>query len=321
MQEIQFLVKNAPFWQKVESNINADDFNDADEIIDLYIRLTDDLSYARTFFPQSKTHIYLNSLTSLVHQKIYKKKKISRGRIREFWLKELPLLFYKHRKKLAISVLIFVASVTIGIVSSANDETFVRFVLGDKYVNMSLENIKNNDPLAIYKKMNEVEMFLGITFNNIRVSFFVFISGVLLSFGSALLLFQNGLMLGTFQYFFFQKGLLIQSFLSIWIHGTLEISAIIVAGASGFVLGNSFLFPGTFSRKESFIRGAYEGMKMVVGLIPVFVVAGFLEGFVTRYTSMPLSLNLTIILGSLLFVVYYFVFLPRKTYIEYSKAN
>ncbi len=67
----------------------------------------------------------------------------------------------------------------IGVVSSAGDSGFVRLIMGDSYVNMTLENIDKGDPLAVYKQMNGVDMFLGITFNNIRVSFFAFMFGLL----------------------------------------------------------------------------------------------------------------------------------------------
>lgn len=311
MQEVVFLKKNASYWKRVESLLEVKSKFNPDELTDLYIRLTDDLAYSKTFYPQSKTTDYLNSVTTRIHQKIYKNKKEKVGRVKIFWLKELPYLFYKHQFKLLSSFIIFSIAVLIGVVSAANDDGFVRTILGDSYVNMTLENIKNDDPMAVYKKMNEVEMFLGITFNNIRVSFMAFISGLLFSFGTGLVLLQNGIMLGSFQYFFFEHGLLTESILAVWVHGTLEISAIVIAGGAGLVMGNSILFPGTFSRGESFSRGAREGMKIVIGLVPIFIVAGFLEGFVTRHTDMPLILNLFIILASLGFVLFYFLFYPR----------
>jgi uncharacterized membrane protein SpoIIM required for sporulation len=124
------------------------------------------------------------------------------------------------------------------------------------------------------------------------------------------LLFTNGIMLGAFQYFFYAKGLLLQSVLVIWIHGTLEISAIIIAGAAGLTMGNSILFPGTYSRFESFRMGAKRGVKIVIGLLPIFIIAGFLESFVTRHNEMPSWLSLSIIMTSLLFIVGYFIVYP-----------
>lgn len=115
-----------------------------------------------------------------------------------------------------------------------------------------------------------------------------------------------------FQTFFYQHDLLWESFLAIWLHGTLEIWAIIVAGAAGLALGNGWLFPGTYSRLESFKRGAKKGLKIVVGTVPVFIMAGFIEGFVTRHTELPDALRFGFILLSLSFIFFYYIYLPNR---------
>lgn len=310
MKEITFLKQNADKWQQFETLISTKGASDPDLMADLFIQLTDDLSYSKTHYPKAKTTQYLNGLAAKVHQEIYKNKKEKRSRIKQFWLYELPFLFKNSHKQLLYSFLIFFVAVLIGIVSSAYDDSFVRLIMGDTYVNMTLDNIEKGDPMAVYKKMNEVDMFLGITINNIYVSFACFAMGILFSLGTGYMLFTNGIMLGAFQYFFYTKGLLLESVLVIWIHGTLEISAIIIAGCAGLTLGNSFLFPGTYSRGVSFVRGAKQGVKIAVGLVPIFIMAGFLESFVTRHTEMPMWLSLTIILSSLAFILFYFIIYP-----------
>ncbi len=321
MREVSFLKKNADKWKEVEAFLASKDKVNPDKLADLFIQLTDDLSYSRTFYPESKTTQYLNSLTAKVHQSIYKSKKERKERFLRFWKYEAPLLFYKHRMKIFAAFSIFFLSMLIGVVSSAGDSGFVRLIMGDSYVNMTLENIDKGDPLAVYKQMNGVDMFLGITFNNIRVSFIAFMFGLLISFGTAWILMSNGIMLGAFQYFFHIHDLLFESILVIWIHGTLEISSIIIAGAAGLVLGNSILFPGTYSRLQSFRIGSKEGLKMIVSLIPIFIIAGFLESFVTRHTGMPVYLSLVIILGSLTFVIWYFLIYPAILFKKLEVKN
>jgi uncharacterized membrane protein SpoIIM required for sporulation len=314
LREVTFLKKNAEKWKQVETFLTSKENVNPDKLAELFIELTDDLSYSRTFYPRSKTTQYLNSLTGKIHQSIYKTKKERKERFIQFWKYEAPLLFYKHRKEILISFFIFITAMLIGVISSSGDSGFVRLILGDSYVNMTLENIDKGDPMAVYKKMNGVDMFLGITFNNIRVSFFAFTMGLIFSFGTGWILLRNGIMLGAFQYFFHIHNLLLDSVLVIWIHGTLEISAIIIAGAAGLTLGNGFLFPGTYTRRQSFMIGAREGLKMIVSLIPIFIIAGFLESFVTRHTGMPIFLSLAIILGSLAFVIWYFIIYPLKLF-------
>jgi uncharacterized membrane protein SpoIIM required for sporulation len=119
-------------------------------------------------------------------------------------------------------------------------------------------------------------------------------------------------MLGSFQYYFFSKGLGWKSVLVIWIHGTLEISSIIIAGGAGLVLARSLIFPGSYRRLPSLQRGGREGIMLLIGLVPIFIMAAFLEGFVTRHTGMPVWLSLIILGGSLLFIIWYFVIYPVK---------
>ncbi|WP_299820836.1 stage II sporulation protein M [uncultured Pontibacter sp.] len=314
MREAAFIRKNKLKWKSYETEAAAN----PDALADRFIELTDDLSYARTFYPNSETTAYLNSLAGKTHQAIYKNKKEKKNRLATFWKYELPLLFREHHRQLLYAFVIFAVACFIGALSAALDDTFVRLILGDGYVNQTLQNIRNGDPMAVYKSHGQAEMFLAITINNIRVSFMAFVLGVFCSVGTFYVLFSNGIMLGAFQYFFYKQGLLLTSALTIWIHGTLEISAIVIAGCAGFVMGNSILFPKTHSRLHSFKQGARRGLKIVVGLVPIFIAAGFLEGFVTRHTEMPMALSLFIILSSAAFILYYFILYPRLLHKQHA---
>ena len=312
MREAAFVKQNESRWESFEALLKHPERAHPDRLADYFVQLTDDLAYAQTHYPKSNTAVYLNNLAAKVHQAIYRNQKEERNRIVTFWKEELPQLYYEARRPLLYAFSIFILSMGVGALSAAHDDTFVRLILGDAYVNMTLNNIEKGDPMAVYKSMHQSDMFFAITFNNVRVSFLAFAMGLLISVGTGFILFYNGVMLGVFQYFFYQKGLLLTSFLTIWIHGTLEISAIVLAGAAGLVMGNSLLFPGTFPRLESFRRGARRGLKMVIGLVPIFVVAGFLESFITRQTEWPTLIKLAIIGGSAFFIIYYFVIYPTK---------
>ncbi len=312
MREVAFLRQNAEKWKQFEALLRQKRRADPDRLADLFVEVTDDLSYAKTFYPQSKTTRYLNDLAADVHKALYKNKREDRSRFLAFWHVEVPLAVRAARREMLLSLAFFLLAVGIGVISALRDDGFARLILGDAYVNMTLENIAEGDPMAVYKQANELDMFLAITFNNVRVSFLAFAMGLLASFGTVYVLFVNGVMLGAFHTLFYEQHYLLPSLLVVYIHGTLEISAIVIAGGAGLVMGNSLLFPGTYTRRQSFMRGARRGVKIVVGLVPVFVLAGFLEGFVTRYAEMPLPLSLLIIFGSLGFVLWYFVWYPFR---------
>jgi len=312
MREAAFVKQNKDKWTAFESVLNNKGKLHPDKLSDLYIEITDHLSYSKTFYPGSNTQLYLNSLASQAHQKIYKTKRESKNRIVSFWKSEFPSMFHHHHRELLISFLVFVFFAIVGAFSSANEGDFVRSILGNGYVNMTLENIEKGDPMAVYKQQGEFNMFLGITINNIKVAIYAFAFGIFLGIGTLVILLQNGIMLGSFQYFFYEKGLLWESARTIWIHGTIEISVIIIAGCAGLVLANGLLFPGTYTRLESFKRGVKNGLKIMLSTVPFFIIAGFLEGFVTRHTEMPDWLAILIISCSLLLIIYYYIIYPNQ---------
>jgi len=254
----------------------------------------------------------LNDLSSKVHLDIYKNKREDKNRFITFWKNELPAVMYEVQKPLLYSLIIFLVAGVIGAVSARYDDTFVRLILGDGYVNMTLENIKNGNPTQVYASESELMMFLSITWNNILVSFRVFVFGFFASLGTGLYLFYNGLMVGAFIMFFSQEQQLSQALPVIMLHGTIELSSIVIAAAAGFTMGNSLLFPGTYSRLDAFKKGAVKGLKIVMGLVPFFILAGFIESFITRYAFMPLSIKALIIGLSAILMVYYFVIYPIR---------
>ena len=168
MREAQFLRENAEKWKQYE--LEVDRTADPDLFAERFIELTDDLAFAKTFFPESKTTNYLNGLAARFHQKIYRNKKESSSRIADFWRFELPLLFRQYQKQLLYAFLIFMVFVFIGALSAKYDATFLNLILGDDYVNMTNENIEKGDPFGVYKQSDQASMFLFIAFNNIKVS-------------------------------------------------------------------------------------------------------------------------------------------------------
>jgi hypothetical protein len=119
-------------------------------------------------------------------------------------------------------------------------------------------------------------------------------------------------MMGSFQYYFISKGLGWKFITVVFIHGTLELWSMIVAGAAGLILGNSILFPGTYKRSASIMRGGKDGLKIVIGLVPLFLTAAFFESFVTRHTEMPLWVSVSILICSVAFIIWYFIIYPIR---------
>jgi uncharacterized membrane protein SpoIIM required for sporulation len=118
-------------------------------------------------------------------------------------------------------------------------------------------------------------------------------------------------MLGSFTGFFAQYDVGLQANSIIWIHGAFEIFVIIVCGAAGLIVGKSLLFPATFTRLQSVRRGFWDGLKIAFSTLPFFLVAAFLESYITRYTQMPLPLALSIVTVCACVIVFYYVIYPK----------
>lgn len=316
MREALFIKRNRDKWIRYQQ----EQTNDPDEQAERFITLLDDLAYSRTFYPQSKVTRWINSIAVGIYQTIYQNKREKFSRLRTFWTTELPLLVRKHHGVFLFTFIFFLLCVVMAVVSSMHDDFFVKAILGEDYVQMTLENIRKGDPFGVYRDEDKFTMFIRIAFNNIQVALKTFAYGIFFGIGSLYILFQNGLLVGSFEYLFFAQGLGWKSIMVIWIHGTIEISAIIISGAAGLIVGSSILFPGTYSRYQSFRRGIKDAMKIALALIPFLLLAAILESYVTylmsntfstgKETALPLWVGGSILVASLALICWYFVWYP-----------
>ncbi|HZY82670.1 MAG TPA: stage II sporulation protein M [Cyclobacteriaceae bacterium] len=309
MKETRFIAQNKEKWLESE-NLLTHDSKEPEKLSNLFTQVVDDLSYSRTYYPNRSVKVYLNKIAREYFSIIYSRQRDRKNAFRLFWTDELPQIVIHCRKELLVAFLFFCLSAAIGVFSSMKDPQFTATILGDQYVAMTKTNIESGDPMAVYKSGNEIDMFLGITLNNLLVAFRTYVFGIFLSIGSLGILMYNGIMVGCFQYFFVERGLFAESALSIWLHGTLEISSIILAGGAGITLGSGLVFPGTYSRLQAFQISGIRSLKLMLGITPIFVLAAIIESFLTRYTDTPDIIRLMLILASLTFIVGYFVVYP-----------
>ncbi len=316
MQEAVFIRQNLKKWQAMENMAGDTVFTTPDELVEAYNELTSDLAFAQTQYPASPVTAYLNDLALSLHRDLYSHKHTPWSRVVRFWTHDIPLSVYDARWCLLLSLAIFLVFIIIGALSTFGDPNFPRVILGDDYVDMTLSNIEAGNPMAVYAQGDQVSSFLGITFNNVLVAFITYVTGLFTSFGTGYYLMTNGIMVGSFVTFFIVRKLFVESILAIMLHGTLELSAIVISGGAGIMLGNGWLFPGTYGRVQSFLRAAQRSVRVLISTVPIFIIAGFIEGFFTRYTYVGDGLRLLVICASALFVVYYYVFLPIKRHRE-----
>lgn len=272
----------------------------------------DDLAYAKTFYPTSKVTQYINALASRIYLSIYQNRKEESNRLVNFWKYDLPFTIARHRKIILFSFFLFILFYAVGFFSSKQDPAFIREVLSDNYVDTTERNIEEGNPFAIYQSGNSFFMWLGIMINNVMVSMLYFVKGIVLGIFSISALIKESIRFGAFHYMFSEKGYGFGFLLAVLLHGMLELTSIIITCAAGVVMGTSYLFPGTIRRLDAFRNGVKDGVKIVVGLIPVFAIAAFFEGFVTRHYKMHIVFNIILLLFSAAFIIWYFIIYPLQ---------
>jgi uncharacterized membrane protein SpoIIM required for sporulation len=316
MKESTFIKENQEDWQKLENQVVAkkmsDVRGDGNELGSLFTKLSDDVSYAQTYYQRRSIRRYLEQLALVFFVRIHSKPVKRPGAFKRFWTDDLPLTFYHARKPLYVSFALFLLAGLIGVFSTWQDPDFAKLILGEGYIMMTEENIAKGDPMAVYKDEAALIMFFQIFLNNILVSVYTFVGGLFYGVGTVGILFSNGVMVGTFQFYFTRHDLLFESFLTIWQHGATEICGIVIAGGAGLAIADKMLFPGTLPRMEAFKLGVSKGLKMLLGIVPVIFFAALVESFMTRFDNIPAAIRLITILLSFAFMIGYYVWLPLR---------
>ncbi len=310
MKETSFIEQNKEKWSRFEE-LYASNKNNPEELSNLYMDMTEDLSYAQTFYKRRTVRVYLNQLAQRIFTGVHKQKGESLKKLFTVWKTSLPLEIYRSRKSLLFALIAFLLYALIGVITTHYNPDFPRIVMGNDYVDMTIANIEKGNPLMVYKSESQMSMFIQITTNNMKVAFLTFFAGFFFTFLTHILLFSNGVMLGSFQYFFHTKGLLITTFLGIWIHGAFEISAIVLAGGAGITAGNGWLFPKSYTRIQSLQLSTKRGLKIMMSLVPFIIAAGFLESYVTHnYQTLPEWSKWALISFSFALIIFYYVLYP-----------
>jgi len=317
LREGLFIKKNKDRWERLEEQTPVN----PDEMASDFTKLVDDLAYAKTFYPPSRVTQYVNSLAAKIYLGTYRNRKEESNRLVKFWKYDVPMAVRRHHLIILFSLIIFFVFFSIGFFSSVKDPQFIREMLGDDYVDTTEANIREGNPFNIYASENSFVMWMYIMVNNILVSFRYFFRGIALGIPSLVALGKESIRIGAFEQMFAAKGLGGQAVTTILIHGMLELTAIIITCAAGVVMGTGYLFPKTGRRLDAFRDGAKDGVKMVLGLIPVFMIAAFFEGYITRYYKMPLPLSLLILSITGSFVIWYFAIYPIRLERKIKRQN
>ena len=229
-----------------------------------------------------------------------------------FFKHTVPMSFYRSRHFLLFSLCLFLIGEVIGVMSQCLDKDYFQAFFGDYYHSETMNNIKSGNPMGIYGSEGEVEMYFHITLNNMYVGLHYFTSGLLTPFYTIYMTITTGTMMGCFTTFFAQNGYLADVLIAPNEHGSLELPAAIVCSAAGMQLGMGWFFPGKLTRLKALMQSAQEALTMALAMMPFFMIAGFIESFITRHQEWPMVVRVLLMVVGLSFSVYYIILLPKK---------
>ena len=291
MNQFEFIEKRRSSWKEleqvlVESRRRRPEVASIRRLGRLYRHAAADLAFAKTCFPDSSAIPYLNQLVAEGHSHIYGRQLVIFKRLAVFFRSTFPETLKQARVFVAAATAFFLVAALFAFIAVSMNEKYAKSIVPEGMAEKAAENAGNTsiDEMQIESAM--------ITVNNIGVSFMAFALGVFFGAGTVYVLILNGLLIGALTAVYAKYGLSVMFWSLILPHGSLELPAILIAAGAGLMLGDSLIRPGEVRRGEAFAAAARRSIILIGGVIPVFIIAGLIEGFITPL-DVPESIKLT----------------------------
>src|SRR5882724_10620520 len=294
MISTRWLEKRKTYWARLEllvdrsnkGGISILEHHELQELGLLYRQTASDLATVREDVTSNQLAFYLNQLLGRAHNLIYMghKPKIS-GLVR-FYAQTFPRVFRETFRQTLLAFLIFVVTGIATWAVTIHDPAFAHRMLGPQMMDtierkeMWTQSIVTIKPLAAS----------GIMTNNLAVSFATFAMGITAGIGTIWMMVTNGMLIGVIGAATWQAGMALQLWSFVAPHGVLELPAIFIAGGAGLEIARGMLFPGLLPRKISLAQAGGRGARLLLGTIPMLIIAGLIEGFFSPSHS-PVALK------------------------------
>jgi len=285
MISTRWLEKRKAYWARLEllvdrsnkGGISALDHRELQELGLLYRQTASDLATVREDVTSSQLSFYLNQLLGRAHNLIYMGHKQKISGIVRFYGQTFPQVFRETFRQSLLAFLIFAATGIATWAVTIHDPSFAHRLLGPQMMDtiekkeMWTQSIVAIKPLAAS----------GIMTNNLAVSFATFAMGITAGIGTIWMMVTNGMLIGVIGAATWQAGMALQLWSFVAPHGVLELPAIFIAGGAGLEIARGMLFPGLLPRRESLALAGGRAARLVLGIVPMLIIAGIIEGFVS----------------------------------------
>jgi uncharacterized membrane protein SpoIIM required for sporulation len=282
MITIRWLEKRRPYWARLEqlvqqsnSGIAALSHNELMELGLLYRQIASDLAAVREDVDSRQLAVYLNQLLGRTHNLIYMGHKPKISALKRFYRETYPQVFRETLPETLLAVAVVLVAAIAAWVLTLRDPAFAYRLLGPHMIETIEQRQMWTDSIVTIKPLASS----GIMTNNLSVAFSMFAMGITGGLGTIWMLAVNGLLLGVIGAATARAGMALQLWSFVAPHGVLELPAIFIAGGAGLEIARGLLFPGLLSRRDSLERAGGRAVRLLLGTIPMLVVAGLIEGF------------------------------------------
>ncbi|MFZ3215617.1 MAG: stage II sporulation protein M [Candidatus Acidiferrales bacterium] len=285
MISTRWLEKRKPYWARLEAlakrssrrGLRGLEHGELQELGLLYRQTASDLAIVREDSTSNPLSAYLNSLLGRAHNLIYMGQQPQLSALVKFYSRTYPQVFRETFPETLLAFAIFLVTAIAACALTLHDPSFAHRVLGAQMMDtiekheMWTHSIVTVKPLAASTIMT----------NNLSVAFVTFALGITAGVGTAWMMVINGLLLGVVGAATWHAGMAGQLWSFVAPHGVLELPAIFIAGGAGFEIARGMLFPGLLPRRESLALAGGRASRLLLGTIPLLIVAGTIEGFLS----------------------------------------
>lgn len=286
---LRLAAEAAPRWAEFErlagrtaaGGLDALDAAELPAFAEQYRGVAADLARARTYKADLRVQSRLERLVAAGHNQLYVDDRRTFRRIGAVILRECPAAVVRSWRAVLLALTALFGPAVGAYVTLRERPALAAEVLPETMLERAEAGRQRQaDGLTYYEadRGDRPVIATQIITNNVRVSFNCFAGGIFFGVGSLVLLAYNGLALGAAAGHFANQGVLGYLFAFILGHGVLELFAIAVSGAAGFLLGLAILAPGDLSRREALVIRGRTAVRMVGAVVVLLIVAGSIEG-------------------------------------------
>ncbi len=310
-----FLQQRRPDWRRLEeilrrvegSGLPSLDEAQAIEFGQLYRRAASDLNQAQTYVSGEVTVRYLNDLVARCYLVIYARAESGFGRkMVDYFVFGFPAALRRHFLALVLAMSLFLGGTAFGFLASYFDKAVARsYLLPEDFPTIKPPEPDDDPAEQAAMQKGQFAAFSAFLFrNNVSVTLIAFALGTTLGVGTAWMMFYNGVLTGALMAVFAEAHQLESFATGILPHGVVEIPAMLIGGAAGFVLAKGMIAAKPWPRAEEMARCGREALAVLGGILPLLTAAAIIEAGVARAPDTVISSGLKLAVAGVVFVVF-----------------